>query len=290
LPPSVYLDQSALIDLHQQLQNDATWKTRLFGAIKRKTFIVVLSPWHWVETARTRDIEKAGQLGEFMDALEPLWLRDRRDLERIEVQDGFFSFARIPHVRPPYLITRTELLSAMNGTQLSPVTTPSSRKFVETWITKPELMGPLTRSHQGNVEALKSLRDAIASGKLTAAMKAEGDRSLLEGFLPKMTPAGVMIDAGTKHAYLETVSPKNFPTLAIESEVAEYSWKNPGRTDWNSMVDKFHLISAVPYVDVIVSDDRYFRLLLPVAQETGFVKARIVKFQEFCKTFLQEGS
>jgi len=117
-------------------------------------------------------------------------------------------------------------------------------------------------------------------------MRAEGDRKLIAGFLPQKTPAGIIIDEGTKKAYLDTVSPKHFPTLAIESEVSEYSWAGQGRTDWNSMIDKFHLISALSHVDIIVSDDRYFSLLLPAAAKTKFGKASLFKFNEFHKAFV----
>jgi hypothetical protein len=287
VPPNVYLDQNALIYLHNQSAGDGTFKAKILQAIGHGGFIVVLSPWHWVETARTKDLQKASQLGEFIDWLNPIWLRDRRDLEALEVRESFFTFARVPFRRPASLVTRTELLSAMNGVELTPATTPSSREFVEGWIKKPGMMEPLIKSQLQNADALKSLRAAIASGKLTAAIKAEGDQKLIAGFLPNTTPNGVVIDDETKRSYLNTVTPKVFPTLAIESAVAEYSWDNQGRIDWNSMVDKFHLIPALHYTDLVISDDGYFQLLLPVAKKTGFVKASVLKFADFCKSFLQ---
>jgi hypothetical protein len=286
VPPTIYLEQSALIELYNKAANDATFKSKLLGAIASGNLNVVLSPWHLVEAARTKDIQKASQLAVLMDDLKPLWLRDRRDLEGLEVRDGFFAFARIPYVRPAALVTGTELWSAMNGVKLSPATTPSSREFVEGWIKNSQLMEPLIKSHLQNAEALKNLRAAIASGKLTAAIRAEGDRKLIEGFVPATTPEGIVIDAGTKSAYLDRVTPMTFPTLAIESEIAEYSWNNQGRTDWNSMVDKFHIIPALPYTDLVISDDRYIHLLLLVAKKTGFVKASVLKFMQFCNQFL----
>ena len=286
MPPTIYLDQNALIYLYQRSQNDGSFKVKLLAAISDANFIIVLSPWHWVETARTKDIQKASQLADFMDELKPVWLRDRRDLERIEVEDGFLKFADIPYVQPPALITRPELLSALNQIEVSPERAPSSREFVEGWIKKPELMVPIVHSYQKNEQALIDVRSALASGKLTAAKKAEGDRKLIESFLPRTTPGGVVLDAGTKSAYLDEVTLKDFPSISIEAEIAEYSWANQGRTDWNSMVDKFHLISALPHVDVVVSDDRYFYLMLATAQKTGFVKARVLKFAKFCKEFL----
>lgn len=51
------------------------------------------------------------------------------------------------------------------------------------------------------------------------------------------------------------------------------------------MIDKFHLIGALPYVDEIVSDDAFFHRLYPVAQESGHVRAKVIKFEEFLKRF-----
>ena len=52
------------------------------------------------------------------------------------------------------------------------------------------------------------------------------------------------------------------------------------------MVDKFHLISALPYVDVIVSDDRYFHSIYPVMKSAPFLLAHVLRFEDFCKQFV----
>src|SRR5690348_4110877 len=61
------------------------------GHIENDKITFVLSPWHWVETAQTKDLAKACPLAEFIDFISPVWLRDRRDLERTEVEDTFFK-------------------------------------------------------------------------------------------------------------------------------------------------------------------------------------------------------
>ena len=123
-------------------------------------------------------------------------------------------------------------------------------------------------------------------GELTEERKKEGDRKLIEGFRPTTTPNGILVDSSTKCVFLERMTPDDFPTLAIESAIAEYRRANQGRVDWNSMVDKFRLISSLPHVDFVVSDDRYLHLLFPIAQNPGFAKAAVIKFNEFCVRFL----
>jgi hypothetical protein len=58
-----------------------------------------------------------------------------------------------------------------------------------------------------------------------------------------------------------------------------------GRTDANSQIDKFHFVPALQYVDEIVSDDKFLHRLYPVAEKTGYVKAKLIKFEEFVKRF-----
>jgi hypothetical protein len=169
---------------------------------------------------------------------------------------------------------------------IPPEEAPSSRDFVEGWITNPEFMRPVIESHKKNMQALIDLREALAQGKVTPAMMKEGDRKYIERHLPETTPGGVVLDTQTKNAFLDKVARTDSATLAIESEIAEYSWSNQGRVDWNSMIDKFHLISSVHYTDVVVSDDRYFYLLLPCAQKTGYAHATVLKFRDFRASFL----
>lgn len=214
--------------------------------------------------ADEKNLAMAGELANFMDRLGSRWLRDRRDLERIEVHSSFFKFIGVDYATPPAIFTRVELIAAINRLPVSPEIDRSSREFVEAWINNPDLMRPIEQSYQANANALKSLRSALAAGKLTDAIRKQGDRKLVEGFLPSETPAGIVVDNGTRNKYLDRVNIKELPSLAIEFLIAEKSWANEGGTDWNTMVDKFHLISALPYVDVIVSDDRYFHSILPV--------------------------
>ena len=146
-------------------------------------------------------------------------------------------------------------------------------------------MNPIVDSYTKNADALRRIRGARAKGHLTRDRKRAGDRKLIEGLLPDETPAGVLFDASTKARFLDTVGVEDFPTLAIEAAIAEYSWASKGRTDWNSLVDKFHLIPSLPYTDLVVTDDSYLHRLLPVAQKTSFVRARLMRFSAFCKDY-----
>lgn len=284
--PTIYLDQDALINLYEESERTPAFEEKLNSGIAERRFTIALSPWHWVETARTTSLAKAVPLAEFMDWLRPTWLRDRRHLARTEVEERFFQFAKIPYTPRKAMVSRAELLTEMNGFRVSPERAPSSREFVEAWIKEPKLVRPIVESYQRNVRALLGLREALANGKVTPEIMREGDRKHIDRHLPTSTPNGIVLDAGTKSAFLDSCSPTDFPVLAIEAEIAEYSWANRGRTDWNSLIDKFHLIASTPHSDTVVSDDRFFYLLLPCALKTGHVTAQVMKFQRFCASYL----
>lgn len=51
------------------------------------------------------------------------------------------------------------------------------------------------------------------------------------------------------------------------------------------MIDKFHLIVALPYVDEIVSDDDFFHKIYPVAQKAGTFEQRCSRSISFWSGF-----
>jgi hypothetical protein len=99
------------------------------------------------------------------------------------------------------------------------------------------------------------------------------------------TPAGSELGRGLEIEYLNHARIQDLASFAIEAAIAEEEWLGDGRADRNSLLDKFHLISALPYVDEIVSDDRFFWKIYPAAQKSGHVKARLIMNQEFLGRF-----
>jgi hypothetical protein len=114
----------------------------------------------------------------------------------------------------------------------------------------------------------------------------DGDRKLIEGFLPERTPAGVLVGKDTKSQFLDWAKLEDFPSLSIEAAIAERSWASTDEPTWNSMIDRFHLISALPYVDYVVSNDKYFHSVFPIAASTGFVRAQLLRFDDFVAAFV----
>jgi hypothetical protein len=104
------------------------------------------------------------------------------------------------------------------------------------------------------------------------------DVILLKASLPKSTPAGLEIGDDAKTQYLAQASIAAIPTLAVETAISDNEWGDDvvGRADRNTRIDKFHLISALPCVDEIVSTDPFFHAIYPEVKKSGHVRAVVV--------------
>jgi hypothetical protein len=103
------------------------------------------------------------------------------------------------------------------------------------------------------------------------------------GSMPKKTPAGLEIGREAKMEYVQRAMVEDIPSFA--AAISAHEWVSTGGTDRNTLIDKFHLISALPCVDEIISDDKFFRNLYPVAVKTGHVRAKLLGNKEFLNRF-----
>lgn len=245
----------------------------------------MVSSWHLIETAHTTNVQNAIRLADFLDSLSPLWLLERRNIQLIEVREDFLRFAGVRFDSQPRVTTRSAALATLLGQKDSSRFDIPSRKVVEQWIQHPEQLQDLDQAYRDNVNALLGLRNLRKAGKLTDEVSRRLDKEVLKAEIPRATPSGLEIGPHIKADYLAQAKLETIPTLAIESAISEHEWNAKGGADRNTLIDKFHLISALPYVDEIVSDDRFFSTLYPVAGATGHVKAKLWKVGDFWKRF-----
>src|SRR5690348_17214507 len=90
----IYLDQNALIELGRNARS-STFRKRLDGFIETGSLNVVVSLWHLIETAHTKNCNNAMELAEFIDSIRPAWLLERRDIQKLEVQEDFYKFLKL---------------------------------------------------------------------------------------------------------------------------------------------------------------------------------------------------
>jgi hypothetical protein len=280
-----YLDQNALIKVGFKALGDPAFRAKLDAAIDSGRLTVVVSTWHLIETANTPNLANAVKLAEFMDSLKPAWLLEKYDITKLEVHEDFFRFARLPHDVQARVRTRSAAIAALNKEKYDPKFDIPSRAFVKQWIEHPEQLLVLRKSYERNTEALAGMRQARKDGKVTDALKKQTNQAFLREHMPKTTPEGLQVPREMTTEYIERADVASMPTIVIESAISDHEWNAEGGADRNTQIDKFHLISALPYVDEIVSDDAFFHKSYPVAEKTGYVRAKVISVDDFLKRF-----
>ena len=272
-----------MIGLGLRIQKDPLVRDRLYKQIGNGSLRIVVSPWHLVETAQTTRIDSATRLADFIDSLKPLWIHERRELQKLDVQEDFYRFCKIDFQAVPRVTSKAAVIGALFDEGALEKYEIPSRDFVKQWIERPEQLRVMKQSFESNVGTLLRLRDLAAQGKLTEIVRKTAARQFLELSMPKGTPAGLRVGAETKAEYVAQASIGAIPTFAVEEAISVNEWGGEavGKVDRNTFVDKIHLISALPFVDEIVSSDVFFRAIYPAAQKSGHVRAVVIENEEF---------
>ena len=284
--PLTYLDQNALIKMGFRAQRTEV-REKLDPAIKSGALTIVVSPWHLIETANTSNLENALKLAAFIDSLNPAWLLDRHDIRKLEVAEDLFRFAKMGCSSVPRVTSRSAVFAALNGQHDAAKFDIPAVKFVQQWMEHPEQLEVLEKTYKDNEAALLGLRKLMKAGKLTDAIMMATNRKLLEVSMPEATPAGLAFGRELSTEYLDQANIGSIPMLSLEHAISLNEWNVQGQAgaDRNTLIDKFHLISALHYVDEIVSDDGFFHEMYPVVQKTGHVRANLLRNEEFLKRF-----
>lgn len=282
--PTTYLDQNALIGLGRKARV-AEFRKKLNDVLDSGALSVVLSLWHLVETAHTKRLENAVELAQFIESLRPAWLFEKHDVLRMEVADDFYRYAHLEYEAAPRISTFSAIFAALNRSADGPRFDIPRDRFVAQWWNHPDQMQPLETAYKNNVEALLGIREMKKQGRMTDNIRNQARQVLLEHTVPTTTQAGLEIGREMRQEYIAHAKEDSIPSLAIEKAISEQEWDAQGGADRNTLIDKFHIIPALPYVDEVVSDDRFFQSVYPATVKTGHVKALIVKNFDFLARF-----
>jgi hypothetical protein len=77
--------------------------------------------------ARDADHARGTSVADFCDSLDPVWLYDRRTIQKKEVSSAFFKFANLPTAQPVMLGDISDIIHDLAGTKAY----RNSRSFVE---------------------------------------------------------------------------------------------------------------------------------------------------------------
>jgi hypothetical protein len=203
--------------------------------------------------------------------LNPAYLYDRRSIQKREAASAFFRFAGI-HADAPTTVgdIRHARTSKMQGFRGAPSQVGQDHPLARTFERAPEVNAKNT----GDFLAGRFTRDFLAKSRL-----------YVRTLLPTITPAGVAIDEGIKQRFLDSYNLNELPSTTLEWKITTDSWALGRRLSENNLVDQQH-VSAVPYVDLFVTDDNKLTNLIKRAIDAvPFRTSELLTKAEFDKRF-----
>ena len=277
MPPLAYCDNNFVITAHDAPEEYKTHLRELASSGKIK---FVLSPWHWREMARDADHARGTSVADFCDSLDPVWLYDRRTIQKKEVSSAFFKFANLPTAQPVMLGDIGDIIRDLAGTRAY----RNSRSFVE-HLRNIGSNHPMEKTFKNAFDANQKNTVDFLAGKLTSQFLAKIERLYIQGLMPATTPAGIAIDNGTTSAFLSSYKLTDLPATALETKITHENWALKRQLNQNNFLDQLHIM-ALPYVDLfITNDDKLSRLMKRAVAGMPFRTAEIVRKDEFDARF-----
>jgi hypothetical protein len=210
----------------------------------------VLSPFHWVDMSEDANVARSDATANFIDSLHSRWLFERRNVQRKEVATAFFQFAGIRSDTPQMVADVTDVIADLAGQRGD----RDSRAFV-THLRGIGANHPLKVNLQQAFETNQANIVNHQAGKLTADVLRRAETIYVQQLLPTNTPAGIVIDEGSKRAFLDAQRLSDFPSFALETMATQDNWAQRRQLSRNNFLDQQHVM-ALPYVDFFITDDR----------------------------------
>lgn len=262
--PTVYCDHNVLV---RTLDHEGIPPQGPFGDLvtdERAKF--VFSPTHLVEAARAPTIERAAQLGEFVDWAARGWLRDRVGLELDEIKHAL-------GVGPAPVIlcrTLTEVLARLHEDDPREAEVVTAARMARAWRSRPELLRPMENSVRQNREAFRENVRRFRVRKLTPERDTELSRAIVRRLCQIHRIAVTAEQANATEI-------ERMPTFHTEAVLSRMRWGRGGNLRWQGFMDNEHLIVALPHVDVYVTFDiRQRRFARRLGEQCSSSHARVV--------------
>jgi hypothetical protein len=277
MSPLVYLDNNFVITAHDGPEQ---YKGHLRELVAKTAATFVLSPWHWPEMARDTNYERGSSVADFCDSLNPAYLYDRRSIQKREAASAFFRSAGIHADAPTTVGDISDIIYDLIGTRAH----RKCKAFVE-HLRQVGQDHPLAQTFERAPEVNAKNTGDFLAGRFTKDFLAKSQRLYVRTLLPTITPAGVAIDEGTKQRFLDSYNLNELPSTTLEWKITTDSWALGRRLGENNLVDQQH-VSAVPYVDLFVTDDNKLTNLIKRAIDAvTFRTAELLTKAEFDKRF-----
>lgn len=255
--PHIYLDQNALIFLgHKKL---TTEEAEVRRHIEQGRATLVLSPAHWLDTAGGESEQRSMKLARFIDSLRPVWLRDRMDVHRLEIQ-CFLGNVPFQEVRERAICrTVSEIVADLGGRVEGGVVLVDSQDIVLQLRRSKHARRVFQNAYSVNRRAFEKNRVMFKAGKLTDQI----ERNLHIKYLRQIG----RIQAGSSDDQrLQTAPAEALRSIVCEWEATKENWRQGGTMTPTRLRDLFHITVAMPYAEVILTFDKQMRRTIPVVR------------------------
>jgi len=275
----VYCDQNFLIAVRDAGQQ---YQERVQRAVTSGQVKFVVGLWSLVEVARARDESAMVGLATVIDGLRPGFLRERRRLQRHEVEAQCFEYLALPFTRPSPICTLGEAVAELCNRAV-----PIGRQYsvVELAPLLRTVMTPIESAIEENAKARETNALAWKKGWIGGSRRRIFNE-FVKKLLPDRTPEGLEICESLRRQFLNQVSIEQFPSVATEFVILEESLGTGAGASAQNFLDVQHGI-ALSHVRAVVSDDKKFtKLANRVALRVPFHLGRMITRESFDREFL----
>ncbi len=251
--PTVFCDLNFIITAHE---GPDSYKDHLRQLASAGTVTFVLSSFHWVEAAEDTNAARGSAKADFMDSLAARWIYERRSLQQKEATASFYRFLGVQADQPQMMGSVADMIADLAGVRAD----RHSRDVVAHLRTIGK-NHPLEQSLRKAFESNQVNGERLRNGRFSADFKREMEKLYIKRLLPMRTPAGILIDNGSKRQFLENTALTDFPAFAVESLATYDSWRENRQMNRNNFMDQQHLM-ALPYLDLFLTDDAQLKALI----------------------------
>lgn len=251
--PTVFCDLNFIITAHE---GPDSYKDHLRQLASAGTATFVLSSFHWVEAAEDTNLARGSAKADFMDSLMARWIYERRSLQQKEATASFYRFLGVQADQPQMIGSVADIIGDLAGVRAD----RHSRDVVAHLRTIGQ-NHPLEQSLRKAFESNQVNGERFRNGRFGADFMREMEKFYIKGLLPMRTPAGILIDNGSKRQFRDNSPLTDFPAFAVESLATYDSWRENRQMNRNNFMDQQHLM-ALPYVDLFLTDDAQLKALI----------------------------
>jgi len=261
---SIYIDHNILIYLHKDSEN--IYKNIVDKIIDNNEYTFVFSIWNLIEIVTGNKIDEAIELAALIDALNPMWLVERLNIQEEEVKifllKNYFKIENSENFNPikKHL---SEVFYYLNPNTVR--INDNAVKSVTEWAKNPSSTDSITNVKRSTPDALSTIQIARKNKTITKNQQQEIDKIYYGNLIPRYAPDNVPIH-NNERINIQDYLVKNkrnllktSPCLNAEEKLSDFRTRNFNRIpEEQDAIDLQHSAASLAYCKYVISNDGFF--------------------------------